>query len=729
LALNFLSFTLSNLGNGVDAEGADVEPEDQLAEHVSGAVRDGDAGRVVRRWVRAVISGAVVATLSILSASTSSAQVISDTLTVERAAQTLAFGLLPDRTFGDPPFAVIATASSGLPVTVTAAGACAIAGSTVTITGAGSCTVTASQPGDADYLPAADVVRAFAVAKAGQTITFGPLPNRRLGDPPFALSAAASSGLPVFFSATGSCSVAVATVSPTGAGLCTTTASQAGNADFDPAPAVARTFLVDGVILEARFDAGADGFSYVDDVFRGTGQAGYSSGLWVASGGFKGGALRVSLGGIDSTAILGMSGGWRTTFSLSAPTKVLLYVRGNLTQSPDYESDERSQLLVSVDGVLIGAPPNDYLAQIVGDGNAGSARSTGWRLFPVNLGTLDPGTHTLVIGAYNNKKNSSNESTTALIDDVLLMDATAGAQAAVAALNFERFKENIRVLADFGDRTQGTASNNDANNWLENQLQAAGYTVERHPYAYLGQPRYSVYATKVGTLFPDQMYIISAHLDGRGGGGGADDDASGCSLVLESARALAGLQTAVSVRFIFWNNEETGLNGSTAYVNERARRQGVEDPVGSGLYPEPRWVGLIQHDMILFDHGLPAERDQIPAADIDVEYQIYSTYVDQAQQLAHALLTGNQTHSTDYPAQIGSGMRYTDSWPFRDYTAAVSVRENQRVAEIGNGANPHWHQATDVYTAYSEADFRLGFNAVQMTLGTVAEVAGAMIVP
>jgi hypothetical protein len=32
-------------------------------------------------------------------------------------------------------------------------------------------------------------------------------------------------------------------------------------------------------------------------------------------------------------------------------------------------------------------------------------------------------------------------------------------------------------------------------------------------------------------------------------------------------------------------------------------------------------------------------------------------------------------------------------------------------AEIGNGSNPHWHQPTDVYAAFSAADFRLGFNA------------------
>ena len=367
----------------------------------------------------------------------------------------------------------------------------------------------------------------------------------------------------------------------------------------------------------------------------------------------------------------------------------------------------------ALDGVLKAAPPSDYLAQVVGDGNAGSAVTTGWKLYTLNLGTLAAGTHTLVIGAYNSKKTLVDEATTVLIDDVLLMEAGGGARAAVTSLDFDRFKDNIRVLADFGDRTQGSPSNIAAGLWLETQLKAAGYVVQRHRFTYNGQPRDSIYATKVGTRFPDQMYIVSAHLDGRGGGGAANDDASGCSLVLEAARALAGLPTAVSVRFIFWNNEETGLNGSTAYVTQRRPLQGIESPLGSGVYPEPRWLGIIQHDQILFDHGLPPQPNQIPNADIDVEYQASSTFALQSQQLANALRTGNRTYSTDYPAQVGSNMNYTDSVPFQNYTATVSVRDNQRVAEIGNGSNPHWHQPTDVYAAFSEADFRLGFNAVQ----------------
>jgi len=60
---------------------------------------------------------------------------------------------------------------------------------------------------------------------------------------------------------------------------------------------------------------------------------------------------------------------------------------------------------------------------------------------------------------------------------------------------------------------------------------------------------------------------------------------------------MPDVKTDVSIRFILWNNEETGLNGAHAYVDQRAALQGKEDPAGSGKYPEPKWLGMIQHDM------------------------------------------------------------------------------------------------------------------------------------
>ncbi|PYR84128.1 MAG: hypothetical protein DMG19_17485, partial [Acidobacteria bacterium] len=86
-------------------------------------------------------------------------------LTVGKANQTIGFGILPNKTYGDPPFAVSATGGgSTQPVVFAASGTCRISGNIVRITGAGTCTVTASQAGDANYNAASTVVQSFTIA-------------------------------------------------------------------------------------------------------------------------------------------------------------------------------------------------------------------------------------------------------------------------------------------------------------------------------------------------------------------------------------------------------------------------------------------------------------------------------------------------------------------------------------------------------------------------------------
>jgi hypothetical protein len=166
---------------------------------------------------------------------------------IAKANQTITFGALAARTYGDADFTVTATASSGLAVSFAATGNCTIAATTVTITGAGSCTITASQTGNTNYNAALNVPQTFSIAKADQTITFDPLADKTASDPPFTVTATASSGQAVSFAATGNCTVSGDTVTLTDAGSCTITASQSGNSDFNPAPDVARTFTITSV--------------------------------------------------------------------------------------------------------------------------------------------------------------------------------------------------------------------------------------------------------------------------------------------------------------------------------------------------------------------------------------------------------------------------------------------------------------------------------------------------
>jgi hypothetical protein len=366
----------------------------------------------------------------------------------------------------------------------------------------------------------------------------------------------------------------------------------------------------------------------------------------------------------------------------------------------------------------------------------------------------------------------------------------------VAQLDLERYKATIKGLAQFGDRRQGTARNRAATDWIEQQLKSYGCTnTERITYDYtpapptprpaapatpaasmrtgptmasgggrargirtrtgvnndsLAQPdprlralnsepsvpgqRQEVYCTKVGSTHPEEMYIIGAHMDGIGWGEAVNDDASGTALVMELARIFTspGVTTERSVRFILFNNEETGLNGAAAYVNQRQALQGKESPAGSGRYPEPRWLGMIQHDMMMFDHGMPLPdgsipKEQRPEADVNIEFQSTAKMAEGAQKLAWAFRTANEKYATDYPAAVGNHSTNTDSGPFENLVPSISMRENQRGMETGSGWNPHWHQPTDVFSTFSDKDFRLGLNAAQTTLGAVANLVGAKL--
>src|SRR3982750_547942 len=169
-------------------------------------------------------------------------------------------------------------------------------------------------------------------------------------------------------------------------------------------------------------------------------------------------------------------------------------------------------------------------------------------------------------------------------------------------------------------------------------------------------PREAVFCTKVGTAHPEEMYIVSGHMDGHGWGEAANDDGSGTALVMELARVFssADVQTERSVRFVLWNNEETGSQAARAYISQRQALQGRENPAGSGKYPEPRWLGMIQHDMMLFDHGMPGadakvRAEQRPEVDVNIEFQSTAKMADAAQKLAWAFKSANEKYATDYP--------------------------------------------------------------------------------
>ncbi|MBU0641556.1 MAG: M28 family peptidase [Planctomycetes bacterium] len=93
-----------------------------------------------------------------------------------------------------------------------------------------------------------------------------------------------------------------------------------------------------------------------------------------------------------------------------------------------------------------------------------------------------------------------------------------------------------------------------------------GLTVTLEPFQYSSKTYHNVVGTKLGTLYPDQEYVIGAHYDSVSNPG-ADDNASGTALVLEAARIISQYDSDYTIRFVAFSMEEVGLVGSEAYVN------------------------------------------------------------------------------------------------------------------------------------------------------------------
>lgn len=157
-----------------------------------------------------------------------------------------------------PGYSATATATSGLPVTLTidqaSAAVCTLNGGIVSFIGAGSCTIDANQGGDATFAPAPQQQRSFAVLSAvgatAQTISFTSVEpvNAKVAGTTYLASAIATSGLPVLLTIDASsatvCKINAGTVTFVGAGTCTIDANQGGNATYAAAPEVQQWFAV-----------------------------------------------------------------------------------------------------------------------------------------------------------------------------------------------------------------------------------------------------------------------------------------------------------------------------------------------------------------------------------------------------------------------------------------------------------------------------------------------------
>ncbi len=240
---------------------------------------------------------------------------------------------------------------------------------------------------------------------------------------------------------------------------------------------------------------------------------------------------------------------------------------------------------------------------------------------------------------------------------------------AVAEVNTNRVYGYARDLFSFDSKHITQPGNALAREWLTATYRSFGYTDVQaqtfEPRVAVNRPTIStanILAVLPGTVHPELVYVISSHFDSRAEGAGADDNSSGTSALLETARVLATRPQAATIIFASFTGEESGLLGSREFVRQAK---------ASGL----RLVGALNNDMVGWAN------DQ--RLDNTIRYS--NAGIRDIQHAAAIGFTNLITYDAFY-------YKSTDAQAFYDGYGDV-------VGGIGSYpvlGNPHYHQPHDV---------------------------------
>ncbi|WP_028849058.1 M28 family metallopeptidase [Thermocrispum municipale] len=153
-------------------------------------------------------------------------------------------------------------------------------------------------------------------------------------------------------------------------------------------------------------------------------------------------------------------------------------------------------------------------------------------------------------------------------------EPSTAAPAAVAAPDIsvedvQAHLQELQSIADtHGNRAHGEPGFKASIDYLQGQLDAAGFTTTVQEFDFFGQTGYNLVAEwPAGEA--SEVLMLGAHLDGVPNGPGINDNGSGSAALLEVALTVAeqDLQPSKKLRFAWWGAEELGLVGSTHYVD------------------------------------------------------------------------------------------------------------------------------------------------------------------
>ena len=189
---------------------------------------------------------------------------------------------------------------------------------------------------------------------------------------------------------------------------------------------------------------------------------------------------------------------------------------------------------------------------------------------------------------------------------------------------------------------------------------------------------------------PNNVVMAGAHLDSVNSGPGIQDNGSGSAAILEVAEQMAKVKPLNKVRFAWWGAEESGLVGSTYYVNNLSS----EEQAKIALYLNFDMIGSPNHVFFIYDgddsDGVGAGPGPSGSAQIEKTFEKYYNMV------------GQPFKGTDFSGRSDYGPFIAVGIPSGGlFTGAEGIKMADEAATWGGTAgdqyDPCYHLACDTF--------------------------------
>ena len=225
-------------------------------------------------------------------------------------------------------------------------------------------------------------------------------------------------------------------------------------------------------------------------------------------------------------------------------------------------------------------------------------------------------------------------------------------------------------------------------------------------------PTYNVIAERPGAN-DDNVVMAGAHLDSVLAGPGINDNGSGSAAILETAVQLAKLKPENTVRFAWWGAEESGLVGSTNYVNglSQAEKDRIALYLNFDMIGSPNYIQMVyDSDESGFEAPVP-----VPPGSIAIEDLFESFYTLSDEPYDDAEFSGR----SDYQAFINNGIAAGGLFTGAE---VPKTAEQQTIwgGTAGAQYDPCYHAACDTYNNVNLHALEINSDAVAFAVLTYA---------